>query len=232
MTEPARTPRRTAEADVRGLVDGVVPQAQRSCHSKGRGQSSQAQSRPRGQARCEERAQAARGHREVPAQAQCSRSQIAEKCREGPGSDAPGTAEGRLAGRFLGGAGSQVHRYCARPDPIFYRGATVLRGHLDERKAAKLGVSPAELGEFTGHGAKLSARIAAAEKSLARVTASNSDAETGKFADAISQRLSDLSTAVQPAELMPAARRKAAHHAISAELDGIEADLLARLGIR
>jgi len=116
--------------------------------------------------------------------------------------------------------------------PIFYRGATVLRGHLDERKAAKLGVSPAELGEFTGHGAKLSARIAAAEKSLARVTASNSDAETGKFADAISQRLSDLSTAVQTAELMPAARRKAAHHAISAELDGIEADLLARLGIR
>ena len=104
--------------------------------------------------------------------------------------------------------------------PIFYRGATVLRGHLDER------------GEFTGHGAKLSARIAAAEKSLARVTASNSDAETGKFADAISQRLSDLSTAVQTAELMPAARRKAAHHAISAELDGIEADLLARLGIR
>ena len=76
------------------------------------------------------------------------------------------------------------------------------------------------------------ARIAAAEKSLARVTASNSDAETGKFADAISQRLSDLSTAVQTAELMPAARRKAAHHAISAELDGIEADLLARLGIR
>ena len=116
--------------------------------------------------------------------------------------------------------------------PIFYRGATVLRGPLDERKAAKLGVSPAELGEFTGHGAKLSARIAAAEKSLARVTASNSDAETGKFADAISQRLSDLSTAVQTAELMPAARRKAAHHAISAELDGIEADLLARLGIR
>ena len=116
--------------------------------------------------------------------------------------------------------------------PIFYRGATVLRGHLDERKAAKLGVSPAELGEFTGHGAKLSARIAAAEKSLARVTASKSDAETGKFADAISQRLSDLSTAVQTAELMPAARRKAAHHAISAELDGIEADLLARLGIR
>jgi hypothetical protein len=31
---------------------------------------------------------------------------------------------------------------------------------------------------------------------------------------------------------MPQARRKAAHQAISSELDGVEADLLARLGVR
>ena len=116
--------------------------------------------------------------------------------------------------------------------PIVYRGATVVRGQLDQRKAAQLGVSPAELGEFTGYGARLSARIAGAEKSLAGVTASNSDSESRDFADAISQRLSDLTTAVRTAEQMPAARRKAAHRAISAELDGIEADLLARLGVR
>ncbi|MDJ0394359.1 DUF6474 family protein [Rhodococcus sp. G-MC3] len=116
--------------------------------------------------------------------------------------------------------------------PIVYRGTTVLRGKLDERKASRLGVKPAELGEFTGHGAKLNARIAGSEKSLARVTAASSDAETGKFADAISQRLRDLGTAVSTSEQMPPARRKAAHQAISAELDGIEADLLARLGVR
>ncbi|MGA9871800.1 MAG: DUF6474 family protein [Rhodococcus sp. (in: high G+C Gram-positive bacteria)] len=116
--------------------------------------------------------------------------------------------------------------------PIAYRVATVVRGRLDERKASQMGVSPAELGEFTGHGARLSARIAGAEKSLARVAASNSDAETGKFADAISSRLTDLGTAVRTSEQMPPARRKAAHQAISAELDGIEADLLARLGVR
>lgn len=116
--------------------------------------------------------------------------------------------------------------------PIVYRGAAVLRGKLDERKAGKLGVSPAELGEYSGYGAKLSARIAGAEKSLAQVAAASSDSETAKFSDAISQRLTDLGTAVRTSEQMPAARRKAAHHAISAELDGIEADLLARLGIR
>lgn len=116
--------------------------------------------------------------------------------------------------------------------PIVYRGAAVLRGKLDERKAGKLGVSPAELSDYSGYGAKLSARIAGAEKSLAQVSAASSDSETSKFSDAISQRLSDLGTAVRASEQMPAARRKAAHQAISAELDGIEADLLARLGIR
>lgn len=116
--------------------------------------------------------------------------------------------------------------------PIVYRGAAVLRNRLDERKAGKLGVNPAELSEYSGYGAKLSARIAGSEKSLAQVTANSSDAETRKFSDAISQRLTDLGTAVRTSEQMPPARRKAAHNAISAELDGIEADLLARLGVR
>ncbi|QCB49547.1 hypothetical protein E5720_09780 [Rhodococcus sp. PAMC28707] len=116
--------------------------------------------------------------------------------------------------------------------PIVYRGAALVRGKLDERKASQLGINPAELGQYTGYGAKLSARIAGAEKSLERVTSGSSDAETTKFADAISQRLTDLGTAVRTSEQMPAPRRKAAHNAISAELDGIEADLLARLGVR
>ncbi|WP_254658675.1 DUF6474 family protein, partial [Mycobacterium avium] len=37
--------------------------------------------------------------------------------------------------------------------------------------------------------------------------------------------------AVTAAENMPAARRRAAHAAISSQLDGIEADLMARLGL-
>ena len=57
------------------------------------------------------------------------------------------------------------------------------------------------------------------------------DPETKRFASAITERLADLAAAVTAAETMPAARRRAAHDAISAQIDGIEADLLARLGL-
>jgi hypothetical protein len=57
------------------------------------------------------------------------------------------------------------------------------------------------------------------------------DAETKQFVAAISERLTDLSAAVTAAENMPAARRRAAHAAISRQLDEIDADLMARLGL-
>lgn len=117
--------------------------------------------------------------------------------------------------------------------PIVYQGVTAVRGQLDARRAQNLGVAVESLGEFTGHGARLSARIAGAEQSLVKIeTLHPQDAETKKFASAIRARLTDLAAAVQTAEQMPAGRRKSAHSAISNELDGIEADLLARLGVR
>ncbi|NLV80253.1 MAG: hypothetical protein GXY65_13105 [Rhodococcus sp.] len=116
--------------------------------------------------------------------------------------------------------------------PLVYQAVTAIRGQLDVRRAQQLGVGVEQLGEFTGHGARLSARIAGAEQSLTKIEALHpKDAETRKFATAIRARLSDLTAAVPAAEQMPAARRKAAHAAISTELDGIEADLLARLGV-
>ena len=117
--------------------------------------------------------------------------------------------------------------------PIAYRAATVVRGQIDARRADRMGVDIDQLANFTGHGAKLSARIAGAESSTTEILGQKpDDAETQQFAAAIRDRLGDLSTAVRAAEQMPQARRKAAHHAISSELDGVEADLLARLGVR
>lgn len=117
--------------------------------------------------------------------------------------------------------------------PLAYRGATALRGQIDRYRAEQMGVQVEELGQFTGHGARLSARISGAERSLAEITAAHpNDAETKQFAAAITTRLTDLSTAVDTAEHMPTARRRSAHAAIAGELDGIEADLLARLGVR
>jgi Family of unknown function (DUF6474) len=116
--------------------------------------------------------------------------------------------------------------------PLIYRGATTVRALIDQRRADQLGIPLAQIGQFSGHGAQLSARIAGAEKSLRQVQDKKpKDAETRQFVSAIAERLTDLSAAVTAAENMPAARRRSAHSAISSQLDGIEADLMARLGL-
>jgi len=116
--------------------------------------------------------------------------------------------------------------------PLFYRAAIAARGYLDERRADRLGVPLSQIGQFSGHGAALSARIAGAEHSLRLVAEKKpKDAETQQFVAAITERLRDLSAAVAAAENMPTTRRRAAHAAIAEQLDGIDADLMARLGL-
>jgi hypothetical protein len=116
--------------------------------------------------------------------------------------------------------------------PVVYRAAISARGALDQRRADKLGVPLSQIGQFSGVGGALSARIAGAEQSLRKVAEKKpKDPETKQFVTAITDRLSDLSAAVSAAENMPAARRRAAHTAIADQLDGIDADLMARLGV-
>lgn len=116
--------------------------------------------------------------------------------------------------------------------PVIYRLAVSARALIDQRRADRLGIPLAQIGQFSGPGAQLSARIAGAERSLRSVQDKKpKDAETKAFVAAITERLTDLSTAVTAAENLPAARRRAAHAAISSQLEGIEADLMARLGL-
>jgi Family of unknown function (DUF6474) len=116
--------------------------------------------------------------------------------------------------------------------PVVYRASIAARGLVDERRADRLGVPLSQLGQFSGHGAELSARIAGAEQSLRLVAQKKpKDAETKQFVAAITERLSDLSAAVTAAENMPSTRRRSAHSAIATQLDGIDADLMARLGV-
>ncbi|MBI2699968.1 MULTISPECIES: DUF6474 family protein [Mycobacterium] len=116
--------------------------------------------------------------------------------------------------------------------PLIYRAAIAARGFIDQRRADQLGIPLAQIGQFSGHGARLSARVAGAEQSLRAVQDKKpKDPETKQFVGAISERLGDLSAAITAAENMPTQRRRAAHAAISGQLDGIEGDLLARLGL-
>ncbi|MGV1086644.1 MAG: DUF6474 family protein [Mycobacterium sp.] len=116
--------------------------------------------------------------------------------------------------------------------PIAYRAATSARGALDELRADRLGVPLTDLGQFSGQGGRLSARISGAEHSLRQIAAAKpKDAETKQFVGALTERLTALSAAVTAAEAMPGPRRRAAHTSIGEQLDGIEADLMARLGV-
>lgn len=117
--------------------------------------------------------------------------------------------------------------------PVVYRAAVSARGALDERRAERLGIPLSQVGQFSGPGGQLSARISGAERSLRAISEKNpKDSETKQFVSAMTERLSDLSAAVTTAENMPGTRRRAAHAAIAEQLDGIEADLMARLGVR
>jgi hypothetical protein len=115
--------------------------------------------------------------------------------------------------------------------PIAYRAAISARGVIDERRADKLGVPLTQLGQFSGAGGRLSARISGAEQSLRLVDERHGDAETQQFVSAITERLTALAAAVPAAENMPGPRRRAAQSSISEQLDGIEADIMARLGV-
>lgn len=116
--------------------------------------------------------------------------------------------------------------------PVIYRLAVSARALIDQRRADRLGIPLAQIGQFSGHGAQLSARIAGAEKSVRIVQDKKpKDAETKQFVSAITERLTDLSAAVTAAENLPAARRRTAHAAIASQLEGIEADVMARLGL-
>jgi hypothetical protein len=110
--------------------------------------------------------------------------------------------------------------------PYALKAAAMARDAVDRMRARKLGVEVAELATYSGRGGALHARIAGAAKAAADLRASDA-----AFADSSEARLAQLAAAVRAAERMPGARRKAAHKAVSQELDRLEEDLLRRLGV-
>lgn len=114
--------------------------------------------------------------------------------------------------------------------PIAVRAAGGLRETYDKYQARRLGVDVDSLGEYSGHGASLHARIAGLSDGLSELRAGG-DAEGARFAAEAASTVRQLSSAVRAAEHMPAPRRKEAHKAVAAELDELEAKLLHHLGV-
>jgi hypothetical protein len=117
--------------------------------------------------------------------------------------------------------------------PIAMRAAATARGAWDVHRARRLGVSPGELGEYSGRGGALHARISGIAGSVRELKAGNQvdRAAADAFAADTEPRLTDLAAAVRAAEQMPTERRRAAHRAVATELDRIEPELLRLLGV-
>ena len=85
----------------------------------------------------------------------------------------------------------------------------------------------------TGPGAALGARIVRLEQTLDQLdTGRGEERQVKDFIAATRTRLTDLRTAVETAENTPTAQRREVHSAISGELDRVNKDILARLGVK
>ncbi|MGH4025545.1 MAG: DUF6474 family protein [Pseudonocardiaceae bacterium] len=113
--------------------------------------------------------------------------------------------------------------------PLAFQAAAYTRDRWDRAKANRLGVPVERLGEFTGRGASLHVRIANLAAAVGELQVTRPD--QAEYAEGSGHRLGDLAAAVRAAEQMPRIRRRAAHQAVSAELDLVEAGLLDRLGL-
>ncbi|MEV7093052.1 DUF6474 family protein [Amycolatopsis sp. NPDC051045] len=116
--------------------------------------------------------------------------------------------------------------------PLAVRAAGAAREAYDRYQARKLGISVDRLGEYTGRGAALHARIAGLAEGCHDLEKSEkASAEDKSFARDSLGTLEQLAATVRAAERMPAARRKSAHRAVAGELERLEGQLLHRLGI-
>lgn len=113
--------------------------------------------------------------------------------------------------------------------PFAVKAAGYARHRWDAARARRLGVGLDELPTFSGRGSALHARLSRLAMSLHELAERRP--QDGSFVRETDGRLADLSAAMRAAELMPTARRRAAHKAVAAELDVLEAELLRRLGV-
>lgn len=121
--------------------------------------------------------------------------------------------------------------------PYAIAAAGVARAQWDDYRARRLGVAAGRLGDYSGRGGALHARISRIAEALPELSEGpNAEAHaTGaarRFALDTTPRLADLAVAVRAAEQMPAPRRRTAFKAVSGELDRIETGLLIHLGVR
>jgi hypothetical protein len=114
--------------------------------------------------------------------------------------------------------------------PYAVKAANQIRDRYDRYRARRLGVDIDQLPQYRGRGGALQARIAGIAGGLTELSDRGGAADV-RFIETSRATLANLAPAVRATERMPGSRRRAAHKAVAVELDGIETELLHRLGI-
>lgn len=114
--------------------------------------------------------------------------------------------------------------------PVLLKAAAGTRGLLDERRARALGVPVDQVGAYRGPTGAAGARITGLSDSIRELASrKGNDLQVTRFAEVAATRLRDLTAAVQASATMPRAKRGEVLHAVSRELDEIDADLVSHL---
>lgn len=116
--------------------------------------------------------------------------------------------------------------------PLAYKLVSNLQGSDKSAGPGSVDLEAAGI-HATGPGAALGGRIVRLEQTLGQLDVSRGDdREIKDFVAATRSRLKDLRTAVETAESTPTAQRREVHSAISGELDRVNKDVFARLGVK
>ncbi|WP_295626487.1 DUF6474 family protein [uncultured Corynebacterium sp.] len=114
--------------------------------------------------------------------------------------------------------------------PLGYRAVTKLQNRNQDSAARRYGVTGDAVARHHGYGAPLRARIEGIRGSLDRLENSDVTGVSGFLKDARS-RLSTLEDAIETSEHMTPDQRRRAHTSISQELDGVDSEIMAQMGL-
>jgi hypothetical protein len=110
------------------------------------------------------------------------------------------------------------------------RASTGVRGVLDERRARQLGVPIDDVAVYRGPAGAVQARIGGLRVALGDLRSRRGpDPTVAEFVDRTTARLGELSAAATATASMPAPTRRSALRAVSADLDDVDAQLMAYL---
>lgn len=107
------------------------------------------------------------------------------------------------------------------------RFSTEVRGALDQRRAHQLGVPVEEVALYKGPAGTILARLSGLTRAVHDLQdRRGTDPRVSRFVDSAQARITELTAAINATLSMPSGTRRSTLHAISADLDQLDSELM------